>query len=133
MRYLFRDLSFEVPDGLADQSMVVLVDDERAALTLAREPKDGPLKRYVDEAVTELDASMTAYKLISREERTVAGRPSVVLAQSAVSPEGRAVTQRQAYVEAGTDVVVLTITSPSEHAKHGEALFDRVLGTLKIG
>ena len=133
MRYMFRDLSFEVQDGLHDQSMIVLVDDERVALTLARDVKDSALKNYVDDAVTELDASMNAYKLESREEKQIAGRPGVVLVQSAVSPEGKPVAQRQAYVELGREVLVVTATSPSQYANEGKATFDKVLATLKTG
>src|SRR5688500_13512933 len=99
MRYLFRDLSFDVPDGMHDQSMIVLVEDEKVALTLARDVKDGALKSYVDDAVRELSASMNAYKLESRDEAVVGGKPALVLVQSAVSPEGKPVAQRQAYVE----------------------------------
>jgi hypothetical protein len=133
MRYMFRDLSFEVPAGLHDQSMIVLVDDDNIALTLARDLKEGPLKQYVDDAVTELAASMNAYKLEHREQRKVAGRDAVVLVQKAVSPEGRPVSQLQAYVELGKDVLVVTATSSTASEAQSEKLFEQVLSTLKTG
>jgi hypothetical protein len=133
MRYRFRELSFDVADGLSDQSMVVLVDDEKTALTVAREPKEGTLVRYVEDALAELATTLTGHRLVSREEQTVAGLPAVVLVQAALSPEGRAVTQRQAYLELGGDVVVVTVTSPAEHAALGRGHFDRALASLAVG
>lgn len=133
MRYRFRELSFDVKDGLVDQSMVVLVDEDRTALTVAREPREGTLSRYVDDAVMELEGSMNGYRLVSRGERQIAGHPAVVLEQAAVSPEGRAVAQRQAYLEIGGDVVVVTATSPAEHADEGRGHFDRALSSLTVG
>lgn len=132
MRYRFRELSFEVQDDLVDQSMVVLVDEERCALTVARERLPAPLARYVDDAVTELEGSMQDYRLVTRQERTVVGRPALVLEQAARTPEGRAVTQLQAYVELGADVVVVTATSPTEHAAAGRGHFDRALASLTV-
>ncbi|MCC7112550.1 MAG: DcrB-related protein [Deltaproteobacteria bacterium] len=132
MRYRFRELAFEVQDGLVDQSMIVLVDEERCALTVARELLQGPLSRYVDEAVTELEGSMEDYRLVDRQERTVAGRPALILEQAARTPEGRAVTQLQAYVELGADVVVVTATSPAEHTAAGRGHFDRALASLTV-
>ena len=133
MRYRFRELSFDVKDGLVDQSMIVLVDDDRTALTLAREPRETTLARYVDDAVAELEGTMDSYRLVAREARQIAGCPAWVLLQTALSPEGRSVTQRQAYLELGADVVVVTATSPGEHAEEGRSHFDRALASLTVG
>ena len=132
MRYVFRDLSFDAPDVLDDQSMIVLVDGDRAALTVAREPEDGPLRGYVDAVVMELDASMSSYRLETREDRLVGGKSAVLLVQTALSPEGRPVRQRQAYIDMGGSVLVVTATSPTEASEHGKALFERVIATLKV-
>lgn len=132
MRYRFRDLSFDVKDGLVDQSMIVLVDEDRTALTVAREAHDGTLARYVDEALQELEGSMDGYRLVDRRERQIAGRAAVVLEQEAVTPEGRAVRQRQAYLGVGGEVVVVTATSPAEHDEEGRGHFDRALASLTM-
>lgn len=132
MRYLFRDLAFNVPEGLVDQSMVVLVDEESLALTVAREPRGPSLSSYVDDAVTELIGSVGGFNLEKREERTVAGRPAIVLSQTAVTPEGQPVAQRQAYLEVGGDVVVVTATSPKGQAARASNVFDSLLSSLQV-
>lgn len=136
MRYQFRELSFDVPDGLVDQSMVVLVNEESLALTVAREERafegsgTSTLKAYVDEAIKELQGSVSGYSLEKREERTVSGKSAVVLVQGATTPEGAPVAQRQAYIDIKGDVVVVTATAPrKDGAKAGE-IFERVLASL---
>lgn len=133
MRYRFRDLSFDVPEGLVDQSMVVLVDEDSLAVTVAREARGGSLKAYVDDAVNELMGSVSGFALEHREERTVAGQPAVVLQQSAVTPEGQPVAQRQAYLEVGAEVVVVTATCPAPQAGRAAAVFDGLLASLQLG
>ena len=142
LRYLFRDLSFDVPDGLVDQSMVVLVDEDSLALTVAREERAfasgassgvANLKAYVDEAIKELQGSVTGYTLEKREDRTVNGKNAIVLVQTAMTPEGQPVAQRQAYLDLAGDVVVVTATAPKKDASKATAAFDKMLASLKVG
>ena len=138
LRYLFRDLSFDVPEGLVDQSMVVLVNEESLALTVAREERafesgTPTLKAYVDEAIKELQGSVTGYGLEKREDRTVNGKSAIVLLQTALTPEGQAVSQRQAYVDLKPDVVVVTATAPKKDAAKGGEAFEKLLASLKVG
>lgn len=137
MRYLFRDLSFDVPEGLVDQSMVVLVNEESLALTVAREVRAfsggiTSLKDYVDEAIKELQGSVTGYALQQREERTVNGKSALVLVQAATTPEGQAVAQRQAYLDVAGDIVVVTVTAPKKDAAKAAEVFDRLLTSMKV-
>lgn len=132
MQYRVPGLSFEIPEGLVDQSMIVLVDGERAALTVAREPLDGTLGAYVDAVVDELTTSMAGYHLDARGARTIAARAALVLEHRATPPGGQPVQQRQAYVEVGATVVIVTVTSPPHADEHGRALFERVLTSLAI-
>jgi len=132
MRYRYQDLAFDAPDGLTDQSMIVLVDGERAALTLAREPLDRSLGAYVDAVIEELTASMSGYRLEARAGRLVAGRDAVVVAQCAILSDGRPVRQQQAFVDAGAQVLVVTVTSPLEVGAAGHALLERVLASLEL-
>lgn len=132
MRYRIRELSFEVPEGLVDQSMVVLVDEDSLALTVAREGRRTSLEAYVDEAIAELTGSVAGFALEDREARTVGKRPAVLLRQSAMTPEGQPVAQRQAYVEVGSDVVVVTATAPTAHAARASAAFDTLLSSLQV-
>lgn len=138
LRYLFRELSFDVPEGLVDQSMVVLVNEESLALTVAREARafeSGPanLKAYVDDAVKELSGSVQGYGIEKREERTVAGKQAIVLSQSALTPEGQAVAQRQAYIDVKGDVVVVTATAPKNDAAKAADIFEKMLASFKVG
>jgi hypothetical protein len=133
MQYRFRDLAFDVPDGLVDQSMVVLVDEDSLALTVAREARGGTLASYVNDALTELEGSVSGFQVEKREEKTVAGRPAILLQQTALTPEGQQVAQRQAYVEVGGDVVIVTATAPRARAARGNSVFEGMLTTLKIG
>lgn len=138
LRYLFRDLSFDVPEGLVDQSMVVLVNEESLALTVAREERafesgTPNLKAYVDEAIKELQGSVSGYGLEKREDRTVNGKSAIVLVQSALTPEGQSVSQRQAYLDMKPDVVVVTATAPKKDAAKGGEIFEKLLASLKVG
>lgn len=138
LRYLFRDLSFDVPEGLVDQSMVVLVDEDSLALTVAREANAfdngvASLKAYVDEAIKELSGSVTGYGLEKREDRTVNGKSAIVLVQTAMTPEGQPVAQQQAYLDLAGDVVVVTATAPKKDAAKAAAVFDKMLASLKVG
>lgn len=132
MRYRFKNLAFDVPDGLVDQSMVVLVDDDSLALTLAREARTAPLKAYVDEALKELMGSVSGFVLERREDRTVGGKGAVVLGQSALTPEGRPVAQLQAYIDLGAEVAVVTATAPQEHGARAASTFERVLSSMQV-
>lgn len=132
MRYRFKNLAFDVPDGMVDQSMVVLVDEENLALTLAREARTSPLKAYVDDALKELMGSVSGFVLERREQRTVAGKDAAVLVQSAITPEGKPVAQLQAYIDLGGEVAVVTASAPQEHGARAAATFERLLATMQV-
>ncbi len=131
-RYRYQELSFEAPDGLSDQTMIVLVDGERAALTVAREPRAGTLGDYVDAVIAELSASMPGFHLESRGARLVGGRAALTIAQLATLETQGPVRQLQAFVDAGAYVVVVTVTAPRDGARHAEAMFERALATLTL-
>jgi hypothetical protein len=135
MHYAWRDLRFEVEDGLTDQSMVVLAKPggvlPRYTLSIGRDALGGrPLAGYVDEALRELTSSLSGYRLERRENKTVAGRAAVLVDQSALSPEGKAIAQRQAFISDGDSVVVVTGTTHEAQAE-AQAAVDRVLQSLK--
>ena len=89
-----------------------------------------PLARPASAAAT---ANVSGYNLEKREEKTVGGKSAVVLTQSAVTPEGTPVAQRQAYLDIGADIVVVTCTAPKKDSAKASAAFDKLLTTLAVG
>lgn len=134
--YLWRGWRFDPPKGLHDQTVLVLVDKKDGpvghSVTLTIDDLQGQdLDGYVTEQVRELSATLQGYQLKKKEETKIGGAKAVVLDQTATSPEGQPVVQKQAYLQDGKQVLVVTATAGDAGKKACDASFDAVVSSLK--
>ncbi len=134
MSYTWNSLRFDVPAGLVDQTVVTLVDNPEAptfTITLANDPRGqtafGP---YVEAQLQDLARSLPGYAAGGRKEERVNDRAAVIVDHKARSPQGETMRQRQAYVDAGASVAIVTVTCTDKpHAKADQA-FEQILRSL---
>lgn len=134
--YLWRGWRFDPPKGLHDQTVLVLVDKKDGpvghSVTLTIDDLAGQdLDAYVADQVRELTTTLSGYQLKKKEEKKIGGRKGLVLDQTATSPEGHPVVQRQAYLQDGKQVLVVTATGGEAAKKACDASFDAVVASLQ--
>lgn len=139
MRYLWRDSSFEIPDGLADRSVLLLVDEREDAppfsLSLAHDALDGAdaaaLSRYVDDVIRESTTRLASLRVTARAPSTQDGRDVVTLTQDASPAAGQVARQHQAFVRDGAGVTILTVTTDADGSARAHAALQSVLQSMK--
>lgn len=128
MTYRWGPWAFEVPTG-RDESVLSFLDAEeppRWNLTVRSEPLSGPL-----EAWALAQTPPPGVEVAGRDRRQVAGQPAVVVEQRLLLEDRTPLTQWQAGIDAGGQVMIVTMTTrPSAQAVAKEA-FERVLATWK--
>ena len=108
MRYAWRGLRFQVADNADDQSTIALVIDNATSVTIAREAEGGSnLDAFVKGAMEEVATSVSGYRLIERSSTTIGGRPSILLRQEAITPEGGSLAQIEHLTAKGTALHVV--------------------------
>ena len=129
MPYLWNNLKFDIPAGVVDQTLVTLVDDPEQptfTINIANDKKNVELKAYVDAQLDDLAHSLPGYASSSRVDDS----KRVVVEHRARSPQGLAMKQRQAYVDAGTTVAIVTLTSVDKPNTVADAAFDSLVRSL---
>ncbi len=129
MKYAWRQHSFDVPDGLIDQTSLVLVKAEGAevaySLTVARDATGDALKGYVDATLRDLATSLSGFRLQSRDDKaTLAGKPASRLVHTSTTPEGQAIVQHQGIAKFGGGIVVVTAAAPEGKDGPAKAAFE---------
>jgi hypothetical protein len=131
-------LSFDVPDGLTDRSVIVLTDESKdggvglsLAVDVLPQPTTAALATYVDDVVREAGARLRSLRVATRETREVGGREALVLSQTASVEAGHQVAQVQAFVREGTAVTVVTVSCDADDAAHAHHVMDGVVGSIK--
>lgn len=134
MPYSWNALRFELPQGLVDQTIVTLADDPASptfTLTLSSDDKSGQsFAHYVEAQIQDLARSLPGYKSVARKDERVNDRAAVLIEHRASSPQRQPMRQRQAYVDAGAVVAILTLTAADKPNPKADAAFDQVLRTL---
>jgi hypothetical protein len=131
MKYGWRGYSFDVPEDLDDETVVAFLAREGDTvdynITVSRDGLDGKLDTYLADAVDELGKSLSGYQLVDQSEAKAGDRSARILNHKAVSPEGDVLKLRQAYIDCGAEVVIVTGTGrEGSEEKLGKA-FDRIL------
>jgi hypothetical protein len=136
--YRWRGIRFRRPERLIDETVVSFADDAGGPsglnVTVAIDEIGGAqaaLDEYVTQQINELRASVPGYKLGKREERTVNGRACVMVHQSARSSNQGVMSQIQAYVRIGSEVVIITGSSASALADRTAREVEGILNTLE--
>jgi hypothetical protein len=135
MPYAWNGLSFDVPSGLVDQTVVSFVDNPAApnfTVTLSKDTRGGTaFGAYVKSQLGELMGSLSGYVAIGETEQVVGGRPAVVVEHRARTPQGITVRQRQAYVDMADAVVILAVTWPDKPNARATEAFDTLLNSIR--
>ncbi len=135
MQYGWRRFSFDLPDGLEDESVLTFLalHGEQVAfnITLSRAPLGASFDAYLADAVDDLRRSLSAYKLVGQSSRKVAGLDARVLEHTATSPDGETLCQRQAYVANGKEVLIVTATGREDQKADLAAAFEKILTSFR--
>lgn len=114
MKYGWRTFTFDLPEGLEDESVLTFLalrgETVTFNVTVSREPLRGTFESYLAQVVDDLRRALGAYKLVSESKRKVAGLDAKVLEHTATSPEGETLRQLQAHIANGKEVVLVTAT-----------------------
>jgi hypothetical protein len=135
MQYGWRGFSFDLPQGLEDESVLTFIgrDQEKVDLniTVTRDRMEGGFDPYLASAVDDLKKSLSGYKLVDQKPRKIAGTDARVLEHTATNPEGQTLRQLQAYVADGDDVVIITATGHDESRDKLAKAFDGIIESFR--
>ncbi len=136
-RLHFNDVSFEVPPGWSDNSVVTLAgrDSKRFApnVVVTREAGvEGELAAYAKDQVPAIAKATKKHELISEREETIAGQQGFVLEHRFITPERAKVRQLQYFVRSGGDVVVMSLTCAEQEVKGRANMLQRMAASLSI-
>jgi|GEM_PF-1918128 len=133
--YTWQNLSFDLPAGMHDDTVLSFVNDPENSgfsLTVAMDDLDNGLDGYSVDVVRELTEAEPGFSLERREKKKVAGKPAIIMHQS-IKAEDVVMMQRQALVDAGDNkVAVVSITYIEDAADAALDCFTAVLGSLSI-
>lgn len=132
--YAWRGHSFAVDANLIDKTTLVLAAPSPTGtptwtLTLTRDTPGAGLKPSVDAVLRELVVGLSGFRLVSREDTTLAGRPAVRTAHTALTPEGAQIQQWQAFSVDDDGLVIVTASALVGHETVAKAAFDQLLAT----
>ena len=132
--YAWRGFRFEIPGEIEDETIVTLVDRKKQSefsLSLTMEPIDSgfELNRYATDQVAALKATLPRFTLESNKPTTAGGAKAVRLEYTTVS-EGDSIRQIQAYVQARSSVLIVTLSLYGTDQAPGKAALDQLLSTL---
>jgi hypothetical protein len=140
-RYQDASIQFDVPRDWEDRTIVVFSAPARPGqerttnIVVTREALDGDdtLESYADHQLELLADRMDDFELGERESRPIGGRPATLLRITS-SSDGVSFEQRMALVElAGRVVATFTLTIPEQDVAQMAPLYERILGTIRIG
>lgn len=139
MKYRWRDLAFDVDDGVDDRTLVVLAKAGAGAepawtLLVAEDKAPQGLAGYVDEALREQAATLSGFRIASRQNsKAMLGSKAVVVDALTLSPQGVSLLQKQAFVDRGGGSLVVVTGSCRDAAEPRAALgaaFERLVSSL---
>jgi hypothetical protein len=139
MRYHWGDQSFDLPDGLTDRSVIVLVDESNPGaafgVSLARDTlaqaSDDALSAYVDEVVREASARLHALRVTGREHIRFGTKDTLLLTQTVSSEPGDAVSQHQAFVRDKTAVTIVTVSCSLDAAARARQVVETAVSSMR--
>lgn len=136
-RLQFNDVSFELPPGWQDKSVVTLAgrDSKRFApnVVVTREAGvDKGLAEYAREQVPSIAKATKKHELLSERVETIAGQEGFVLEHRFITPERAKVRQLQYFVRSGGDVVVVSLTCAEQEVKGRANMLKRMAESLSI-
>ncbi len=121
--YAWRDLRFEAPPGLEDDTLITFAaPDGSHNVTVTRDALSGPLDAYARAQEAAL-AARAATKDMRLQSLDVDGRVVVIVDRTLPQKRGAALVQRQVFVNPAAGVVaVVTSTATSSAAERARAM-----------
>ncbi len=139
-RYDNRDVSFEVPEGWEDASVISFrvpgspAGKLDANVTLMRSdtrPMSTPLATYAMQQVTTLASALPKFELVSQRDVMFGGLHAVEVLYSWSTPDG-GVTQRITLFDRGAHTWTFTATARRAEFEGAKPHFDRIASTLQF-
>lgn len=135
MDYAWRSWRFDLPAGLADETVLTFLSRKGAAVdlnvTFTRERLTGKLEPYIVDAVEQMKKQLSGYKLVDKSARKIAGKDGFVLEHSATAKDGASLSMMQAYVAEGEELLIVTGTAAGGERARLHKTFDGVVASLK--
>lgn len=133
--YAWQNLSFELPAGMHDETVLSFLNDAENPtynLMVAKDSLDDGIDAFATNVVEELTELEPGFSLIRREKKKVGGKPAFVLHEE-IKAEDVTMFQRQALIEmSSTEVVLVSITYTEEHSEDALACFSSVLKSFSF-
>lgn len=133
--YAWRDLRFSVPAGWRDDTLVTLTAPGAGLnLTVSRDALAGDLLSWARAQESALAAQRPAgYRAVSLEKVVIGDHTAVVAERELVDGNKAPLFQRQAFVAAGSEVVIVTATARRAERAAAAAAVDGLVSSLVVG
>lgn len=133
--YAWRDLRFSVPAGWRDDTLVTLTAPGAGLnLTVSRDALAGDLLAWARAQENAIAAQRPAgYRAVSLEKTAIGPHTAVVAERELVDGGKAPLVQRQAFVAAGGEVVIVTATARRAERAAAVAAVDTLVSTLVVG
>lgn len=136
MTYRWRNLAFDLPAGLEDDSVLTFVGRTDAHgdinVTCVQDSLEGDLEAYLADAVDDMGRSFPSYQLLEQSSREVAGLGARILEQTIGDAESESLLQFQAYLPHGDGITIFTATGQRAARSQIAAALDDILRTFRI-
>jgi hypothetical protein len=113
---------------------VVFVDDrvgQQMSATMTIDRLAQPLSSYVDEVVREVAARVKSARVQERTDAHVGERQAVFIEQLLKPNTGTATVQRQAFINDGDQVMIISVTSDAEAGARVRTCLAELLSSLR--
>lgn len=136
VRYEVDELSFEIPDGFADESVNILIPTsptaKNANIVVTREPRtEAPLGEQVVGLLTAAAGKVPGLKVLGHREREVGTVPGYEARSHAVTNKVPTY-QRQIYLGWYGTLLCFTVSTPRAQSAHCDSLIERLVSTLRL-
>lgn len=137
MTYSWNRLSFDLPDRIDDETVLLFTDQRdppRYSLTVTRDAlgAGASVGAYADGALAELKADVDGYEAVARKDRKVGkkGDLTAVEIEHVITLGGQSSRQLQVYAAVAGGVAVVTMTANDDGMLDGRACLEKVVGSL---
>jgi hypothetical protein len=129
--YRWHDLTFPVPAGFRDQTVVVMTHESGVSLSVSAD-RAGDVDVYVDDTVIELTARLKNFRLLERGRHAIGATSFTVIALQAKSADGKMLRQHQAFFATDDNIVIVTATGNESQSTAAKAALDELLVGLQV-
>jgi len=132
--YISDEVTFEIPDGFADQSMTMLSSTKPSGglnVVVSREPTLAPLQEHVTRQVAVIQKIAPQTKVLGVRDRDIGSLPGRE-AKLATFAGKQPIYVRQAYVDYYGTMLSFSVTSQRTHQLMCDAAAERLLTGVKF-